>query len=335
MSAPNTRAWVAQRSSSSKHLCHRVSLIFCKLGRLDQILATTLVRELLFVTKGNLMTPSQCLSLILTACTIAIASGRVVAQEASVILEQSVQVREGSIPFLMAQAEEASPLTLEEATERLSSVPVFLVVSGDNAPVIANIEQEDDSPVQLVIFWLDQNAAKEALDNIVQTNPEVSDQARLIAISLSEALRVAKTEQENDGEITFSILPNSKTLEAATSMLNESGELEEPIESFPGIPVFYGESQEGVLTIEAADNEVVPFFFDREDLAATLERAGSGENAAVLDGTQIRVTSLDQVLNSMLDPSSDTNVSKIEFIPSRSALEYVQEEFPDTLQEPE
>ena len=282
------------------------------------------------------MKSMHCMSLMLAACSIAIGSTfvSVAAQEISGNQIGSSNIHQGEKAFILAQAEEAGPLTLEEATQRLSSVPVFLIVSQDNAPVIANIEQEGQS-VQLVVFWLDHNAAQTALDNIRETNPEVSSDARLIVISLTEAMRVARTEQENDGEISFSVLPDSKTLETATTMLNESGEVEESVDTFPGIPIFYGESQEGVLTIEAIDTEVVPFFFDRKDLEATLERAGDSDNAAVLEATEIRVASLDQVLNSMIDPEAETNVSKIEFIPSRSALEYVQKEFPGTLESPE
>ena len=292
---------------------------------------------LLFVMKGTPMKSMQSLTLLLTTCGLAIATAPSLAsaQELSVTPDVS------AAPLILAQdtgteagAEGEAPLTIEEATERLSSVPVFSIVSEDNSPVLANIEQEgQEDAVQLVSFWLDHTAAQAALDNIREANPEVGEQARLIPIALSEALRVARSEQEEGGEIAFRVWPDTQTLETATTMLNDSGESEEPVESFPGIPVFYGESQDGVLTIEANGSEVVPFFFDRNDLAATLERAGSGDNAAVVDRTQIRVTSLNQVVNSMIAPGSETNASKIEFVPSRTSLEYVQQEFPDTLQE--
>ena len=281
------------------------------------------------------MTPKQSLALLLTTCGLAIASAPLLAtaQEASTTFEVNA-------PLLLAQdaapaPEGEAPLTIDEATARLSSVPVFSIVSEDNSPVLANIEQEGENgeTVQLVSFWLDHTAAQAALENIREANPDVGSQARMIPIALSEALRVARTQQEEGGEIAFRVWPDTQTLETATTMLNESGESEEPVESFPGIPVFYGESQDGVLTIEANGAEVVPFFFDLDDLAATLERAGDGESASVVDRTQIRVTSLNQVVNSMISPASEGNVSKIEFVPARTSLEFVQQQFPDTIQE--
>ena len=284
------------------------------------------------------MTPKQSLTVLLATCGLAIASTPLLATA------QEASTTEVNSPLILAQdtgaepapgAEGEAPLTIDEATDRLSSVPVFSIVSEDNSPVLANIEQEGENgeTVQLVSFWLDHTAAQAALENIREANPDVGSQARMIPIALSEALRVARNQQEEGGEIAFRVWPNTQTLETATTMLNESGESEEPVESFPGIPVFYGESQDGVLTIEANGAEVVPFFFDRDDLAATLERAGDGDNASVVDRTQIRVTSLNQVVNSMVSPGSEGNVSKIEFVPSRTSLEYVQEQFPDTLQE--
>ncbi|MGK7907469.1 MAG: Tic22 family protein [Synechococcus sp.] len=282
------------------------------------------------------MKPMQCLAFMLVACSIAIASSSALSatQEASDTPQYSERVREGTSPSIVGQADEAGPLTQEEVAERLSSVPVFAVVSEDNAPVIATVDREGES-VQVIVFWLDHNAAQTALDNIRKTNSEMSAQARLIVISLTKAMRLASNERAKNGEITFSFLPDAKTLETATSIFNESGEVEESVESFPGIPLFFGESQEGVLTIEANGSEVVPFFFDLNDLEATLERASGGENAAVLDSTQISVVSLDQVLKSMIDPNAETNINQIEFIPSRSVLEYVEKEFPETLQQPE
>ncbi|MEL7475248.1 MAG: Tic22 family protein [Cyanobacteria bacterium P01_E01_bin.45] len=290
--------------------------------------------------KGIHMNPKQSLTLLLATCGLAIASAPLLVGNGGIATAQeATSPFDTHTPLLLAQDAEPAPsgeapLSIEEATERLSSVPVFSIVSEDNSPVLANIEQEGDSgeTVQLVSFWLDHTAAQAALDNIREANPDVGSQARLIPIALSEALRVARSEQEEGGEIAFRVWPNTQTLDMATTMLNESGEAE-PVESFPGIPVFYGESQDGVLTIEANGSEVVPFFFDRNDLAATLERAGEGDNAGVVDRTQIRVTSLNQVVNSMISPGSEANASKIEFVPARTSLEYVQQEFPDTLQE--
>ena len=284
----------------------------------------------------------QSLTVLLATCGMAIASAPMLATagEMTGSFKSLAEMGSPSVPIIVAQAEApaegsaAGPLSLEEATDRLSSVPVFSIVSEDNSPVLANIEQEgEEESVQLVSFWLDHTAAQAALENIREANPTVGEKARLVPISLSEALRVARQEQENGGEISFRVWPDVENLEVATTMLNESGEVEEPVESFPGIPVFYGESQDGVLTIEAEGTEVVPFFFDRNDLQATLDRAGTGENAEVVGQTNIRVTSLNQVVNSMVNPEAENNVSKIEFVPSRTSLEFVQAEFPDTLEQ--
>ena len=214
---------------------------------------------------------------------------------------------------------EGGPLTPEQALDRLSSVPVFAIVSAENAPVLANIERNGQT-VQLISFWLDQVAAETALNNIQQANPNVGSQARLVSLSMTEALRVAREQQEESG-IQFRVWPNAEIVQTAIQILRETEG--EEVENFPGVPLFYGESAQGVLTVEAQGSEIVPFFFSRDDLEATLQRAGEN-NSAVVSQTQIRVTSLDTVMNSMVSPEAESNVSKIEFVPARSALEYAR-----------
>ncbi|MEM9568453.1 MAG: Tic22 family protein, partial [Cyanobacteria bacterium P01_E01_bin.34] len=142
------------------------------------------------------MNPTQSLTLLFATCGLAIASAPLLAGDGGVAAAQeATPLFDSNSPLLLAQDAEPAPtgeapLSIEEATERLSSVPVFSIVSEDNSPVLANIEQEGDSgeTVQLVSFWLDHTAAQAALDNIREANPDVGSQARLIPIALSEAL---------------------------------------------------------------------------------------------------------------------------------------------------
>ncbi|WP_017326489.1 Tic22 family protein [Synechococcus sp. PCC 7336] len=220
---------------------------------------------------------------------------------------------------IVAQAD-STALTPDQVLDRLKTVPVFAIVSENNSPVLANIEQNGEQ-VQLISFWLDQKAAQTALSNVQQANPSVGGQARLVSLPMPEALRVAREQQEN--EIQVRIWPDVETLEVALNLLRQTAG-QEDADRFPGVPLFYGESEAGVLTLEANGSEVVPFFFHKDDLEATLNRAGA-ENADIAARTQVRVTSLNTVMNSMVSPNAEANVQKIEFVPSRAAIEYARE----------
>jgi hypothetical protein len=120
----------------------------------------------------------------------------------------------------------------------------------------------------------------------------------------------------------FQNLPDTQIATSALELLKKN-EPERNLQEFPGVPLFYGQSDQGVLTVEANGDSKVPFFFNQADLQAALDRA-QADNPEVTSKTQIQVTTLAQVLDSMMNPSAEANVQKIEFVPSRSALEYIR-----------
>ncbi|MEM6446121.1 MAG: Tic22 family protein [Cyanobacteria bacterium J06642_2] len=254
------------------------------------------------------------LSLALVACTgIWFASQAVLAAPV-----------ERHAPTILAQAETdtaASGLSRQEVTERLDAVPVFAIVSEDGTPILATVENEGEK-VQIASFWLDPNEAVKTIDQIKTRTPDIGSQARIVPLSLGYAFTVAEEQKENEGDLVFQVLPKASVVTEALDMVNQES-AEEELKEFPGVPLFYGESEEGVLTVESNGNEVVPFFFERADLKAALDRASS-ESPEVTQKTTIEVTTLEQVVNSMLAPDAENNVSKIAFVPSRSALESVQ-----------
>ncbi|WP_017326490.1 Tic22 family protein [Synechococcus sp. PCC 7336] len=260
------------------------------------------------------MKPVRQLSLFVMACSVSLVAAipqALYAQTTDLALSKSAL----SEPAIVAQST-GVPLSSDEVLGRLDAVPVFAILSENNSPVLANIEQ-DGEQVKLIGFWLDRAAAQVALNTIQTANPEVGSRARMVPIAMSAALRMAAEQQEQNG-IRFRIWPSSEIVETAIALLRETDG--EEIDSFPGVPLFFGQSDEGVLTIEADGSEVVPFFFSDKDLQDTLDLARE-ENSDIADKTEIRVTSLDSVMNSMVAPDAEASVQKIEFVPSRLAIE--------------
>ncbi len=214
----------------------------------------------------------------------------------------------------------AAPLSRQEVAERLNLVPVFAIVSQNGTPVVANVEREGRT-IQVASLWLDQNQAQQALEQVKAKNPEIGKQARVVPIPLGYAYEKSEEERAKNSNLYFEVVPRPGDVEAAKQVLKETGQ-KVPPEAI-GVPLFYGRSPEGLLTIEQNGQEVVPFFFDRNDLKKALERAAA-QNPSVVGKTQIEVTSLAIVVERMLAPDAQEDVQKIAFIPPRASLEYVQ-----------
>lgn len=221
--------------------------------------------------------------------------------------------------LLLTQAV-AAPMSRQEVAERLNLVPVFAIVSQNGTPVVANVEREGRT-IQVASFWLDQNQAQQALQQVKAKNPEVGQQAQVVPIPLGYAYEKSEEERAKNSDLYFEVVPRAADVEAAKQVLKETGQ-EVPPEVI-GVPLFYGRSGEGLLTIEQDGQEVVPFFFDRNDLKGALDRAAA-QNPEVVGKTQIEVTSLAIVVERMLAPDAQEDVQKIAFIPPRASLEYVQ-----------
>ncbi|MEN9219525.1 MAG: Tic22 family protein [Thermostichales cyanobacterium SRBZ-1_bins_19] len=226
-------------------------------------------------------------------------------------------IGEGVMAQTPAPAAKDGPMTREEVSERLNIVPVFTIVGKDGAPVLANIPQEGGKQLQVASFWLDQKQALAVVEKIKQTNPTIGQQAQVVPMSLGYAYQIAEGQKTPD--IVFQVLPGEAEVKKALEIAKASGE---KITEFPGIPLFYGVSPEGaLLTVERDGLEIIPFFFDANDLRNALDRMGGTE---VAKKAKIEVTTLAQVVGQMLDSQAKADVRKIAFVPARSALEYIQ-----------
>ncbi|NJK62175.1 MAG: chitin deacetylase [Synechococcaceae cyanobacterium SM2_3_1] len=206
-------------------------------------------------------------------------------------------------------------LSRSEVAERLNIVPVFTVVSKDGTPILANVDQEGTT-LQVASFWLGQEQATAAITQIQTANPDIAAEAQVIPVSLGYAYEVAEQQRQQSENLVFQVLPRPSDVESAMQIVKANGQTD--IEDFPGIPLFYGVSAQGILTIERDGVEVVPFFFAQQDLQLTLDRAAA-ENAEVTQATKIEVTTLEQVVDSMLDSSAAADIEKIAFVPSRDS----------------
>ncbi|MEO0852943.1 MAG: Tic22 family protein, partial [Cyanobacteria bacterium J06648_11] len=173
---------------------------------------------------------------------------------------------------IVAQADTtAGGLSREEVTKRLDAVPVFAIVSEDGTPILATVDREGET-VQIANFWLDPTEAVKTIDQIKSRTPDIGAKARVVPLSLGYAFTVAEEQKNKDDDLVFQVLPKVSVVSEALTMVKEDAG-QEDVTEFPGVPLFYGESDEGVLTVESNGNEVVPFFFERADLKAALDNA--------------------------------------------------------------
>ncbi len=232
----------------------------------------------------------------------------------------------------------AEALTEAQVLERLSGIPVFTIADEKGNPLLATVPKEamkdPKAPTQLLLYFLNPDDAKAMMDRIKASNPEVGKNARLVVQSLNVAYDVIKKNEKNK-DVAFQIVPSRTSLESARTILTAGGKAPERL---PAIPVFFatgGKDKQGLLTLEQDGKQFVPFFFEQKDLQGLLDRAKQERQAAVVD-TSIQVTSLFQVLDSMVTKGNNSNpdAERFTFVPGRTAFEYVVKNQPPQASRP-
>jgi len=208
-----------------------------------------------------------------------------------------------------------------QVLEKLNSVPVFTITDATGKPLFG---KNDTNSPQVLFFFLNPDDATAYLNWIKNTNPELSQNARIIARSLTEAYQTIKKNQDRK-DITFQITPSKSSLDSAREILPSQAKFANKL---PNIPVFFATGNangtNGLLTLTIDGKQTVPYFFDLKDLQSLLNKAMQAQ-PNVSNSTKIQVTSLYYVLDLMVDAKNgkpNPETERFEFVPSRSAFEY-------------
>ena len=220
-------------------------------------------------------------------------------------------------------------LTEDQVLERLESIPIFTITDEKGSPMLGAVPQQpntapDDS--QLLFFFLGQDEAQNMLAQVQRSNPAVGSRAQIIVRSMKDAYKVIR--ENRDKKVKFQFIPAKTSIDSARMLLSSQGVGADKV---PNVPVFFaiggqGNTQ-GLLTmlidIKGRKEQAVPFFLDLQDLQDLLNRA-SKDQPQVTGATKIQVTSLFQVLDSMVSKdNSKAEVERFQFVPSRSSFEYI------------
>jgi nickel transport protein len=212
----------------------------------------------------------------------------------------------------------ALAMTEQQVIARLSSIPVFILMTGKNEPVVLSLSNKGQEN-QLVRFYLSHSDAQVAFQDLQKANPQLAKQVKIVAGSMPQFFELQK--QNKARNISLVIVPARNSLDATRAVLKEQGR---PDNQFEGIPVFFatGDKNGGMLMINQGAKKLTPFYFDRNDLQNLLTEYRRANPKA--PAPKIDVVPLDRVISSMIsspnnkpDPATET----FQFVPSSSALQ--------------
>ena len=206
---------------------------------------------------------------------------------------------------------------------KLRPVPVFTITDAQGAPLIASVPKEGQSGSNTSVagVFISQRDAQAFIDRLKTRNPQLAASVKVVPVSLGEIYQLSQTNKGKPEEVQFAYVPTTTQVESAKTLLRQGGQ---QVNEFSGVPLFLarGGPENGYLTIQRGQEQVIPLFFNKEELQGMLERFKQ-QQPNIASSIKIEVVNLEAVLEAMRT-DNDPFLSQIILVPPRESLEYVR-----------
>lgn len=215
-----------------------------------------------------------------------------------------------SSSVLIGTMAQAIPTT--QILKKLQDLPVFTLTDKTGAPLM----ELDTTNKTYTNAYLSRQDAQVAFQKIRQRKPELVKQLQIRPVSLSEMYKLKTSKKIN---VLF--VPNQSQVRAARD-LNQNNST--TLEKFEGVPLFLGLAgqQPGYLTINQNKKQIIPLFFDRQQLEPYLETFKKN-NPNLADTAGIQVLSLEKFMDT-LRSNNNPLYEKVTLMPSAEAVELLR-----------
>ena len=216
----------------------------------------------------------------------------------------------------------AIALPYEDILEKLLPVPVFTITNSEGSPLLATVNDENNTEQSVAGVFISKADADNFVQQLLnQNNPDLTD-VQVTPVSLAEVYQMEQESQNNpDRAVVFDFVPTQAQVQSALQVLQNNGE---SAENFSGVPLFLatGGADNGYLTIQQGGNQIIPLFFQKEQLENMLSRLGENQ-PDLAASVQIQVVNLQGVIK-LLRSSEDEQLNQIVLVPPQDSLAYIR-----------
>jgi hypothetical protein len=193
---------------------------------------------------------------------------------------------------------QAWALPQNEVVETLGITPIFFILSQNNQLIFITTESGD----RVSPRFISRSDAQAFLDNLGQSNPQLSEQARIAALPLGELYKL-DLEQGSQQNVDFAYLS-----------------LEEG--QFYDTPLFYATVGSDSVTLQQNGQTIIPFYFEQAAINQMIERFKAAK-PDLANQVQIQAVSLEGFIET-LQSSNDQSLTRIQLVLSEESIEFVR-----------
>ena len=224
----------------------------------------------------------------------------------------------------------ALALPEEQVVQRLRTVPIFLIAKADGGVLSQCVDPsngqqvgcDNEKKVLVTPAFISQRDAQTVLERLRTSNPNEGQGLQVIPRSLAEVYQqLEQANKEKKDSFVVDFLPVQQQVEGAMTLLRQSGQ---QVQQFNGVPLFVAKfkTENKYLTVPQGNDRVIPFFFDKEQATALLDRFKQAQPDMAAN-VEIQVMDLESVIQT-LRTSNDPVLNKIVLVPSRESLDFIR-----------
>lgn len=223
-----------------------------------------------------------------------------------------------------AETLKALALSNSQIDQKLRSVPVFVITDAVGAPLVASVPKQGEGQSgkdSVAEIFISQQDALAFVEQLKTRNPELAAAVRVLPVSLGEIYQITESNKGKADEVKFNYVPASQQVESAKTVLRQNGQ---QVNEYSGVPLFVARvgPDNGYLTIQQDGQEVIPLFFNREELQVILERFKQ-QQPNLTATIKIEVVNLDSLLEG-LRTGNDPFFNQLILVPPRESLDLVR-----------
>ena len=221
----------------------------------------------------------------------------------------------GVVGSLLLASGAAIALPEEQVLKKLDPVPVFTIADEQGAPLVAS----GDDEAKVAGVFISQEDANQFVEQLKTKNPELAGKVKVVPVSLGEVYKLAESAKTDENALNFAYVPQE---EAVTSAKTIGEANQQPYQG--GVPLFVakGGEDKGYLTIERDSQQVIPFFFDKQQLEEMVAKFKE-QKPEIAGSVDIEVVPLEGIIET-LETSEDKMLEKIVLVPTEESIQFLQ-----------
>lgn len=209
----------------------------------------------------------------------------------------------------------------EQVMKKLETIPVYTVTDTKGAPLVASIPNgQNNQTASIAGVFISRKDAQAFVDKLKTEKPDIGKAVQVVPVSLGEVYKLNKDNRSKPGNLAFAFIPAQQQVQSAQALMTQSGQ-QQP---FQGTPLFVarGGQDGGYLTVQENNQQIIPFFFEKEQLQVMVERFKQ-QQPQLAATIKIQAVPLEGVLQT-LQTKNDAQLNNIVLVPSKESIDYLR-----------